>query len=102
MPAQLTAVATRQLRAILSYVATENPAAASRIAARIEELRMLLGDNPNMGYKLPHGRLRRFPLRPYPYLIYFEVTKGEARIVRIRHAARYRPAFHERRRPFIR
>jgi len=102
MPAPLTAIAARQLRAILSHVASENPAAASRIAARLDELRMLLGENPHMGYKLPSGRLRRFPLRPFPYLIYFEVRNGEARIVRIRHAARYRPAFHERPRAFIR
>ena len=78
----------------------ENPAAAERIAARIDEIRDFLGRNPHAGYRLPHSRLRRFPVRPFPYLIYFEVSGQTVRIIRIRHAAQYRRAFHEEVIPF--
>jgi toxin ParE1/3/4 len=98
----LTKVAVRQLEAILAYVAAQNPSAAQRIAARVEEIKEFLNANPHAGYKLPRGRLRRFPVRPFPYLIYFEVSGQTVRIVRIRHAARYRRAFHEATRPFAR
>jgi len=69
---------------------------------RVEEVSQFLADNPGAGFKLPHRRLRRFPVRPYPYLIYFERAKHAIRIVRIRHAARYRPAFHEQPHAFVR
>lgn len=95
MQVRLTTVATRQLEAILAYVAAENPAAARRIADRIDEIREFLSRNPHAGYRLPRGRLRRFAVRPFPYLIYYEISGQTVRIIRIRHAARYRRAFHE-------
>jgi len=98
----LTKVATRQLEAILAYVAAENPMAAQRIVARVEQVRDFLSRNPHAGYKLPHGRLRRFPLRPFPYLLYFEVCGETVHIIRVRHSARYRRAFHEAELPFER
>jgi plasmid stabilization system protein ParE len=79
----------------MAHVAVDNPAAAKRIAERVDEVRSFLSENPNAGYKLPHSRLRRFPIGPFPYLMYFRSSKYEVRIIRIRHAARYRPAFHE-------
>jgi plasmid stabilization system protein ParE len=41
-------------------------------------------------------------LRPFPYLIYFEVSGQTVRIVRVRHSAQYRRAFHEPALPFQR
>jgi plasmid stabilization system protein ParE len=61
-----------------------------------------LGENPGAGYKLPHGRLRRFTVRPFPYLIYYEVFGETVRIVRVRHAAQFRKAFHDAAREFQR
>jgi plasmid stabilization system protein ParE len=95
MRVYLTKGATRQLRAILAYIASENPPAAQMLVLRIEEIQSLLSENPGVGYKLPRSGLRRFPVRPYPYLIYYEVAGQSVRIVRIRHSARYRPAFHD-------
>jgi plasmid stabilization system protein ParE len=96
----LTKPAVRQLAAILAHIAAENPTAAKRFADRIGEIKHFLSANPNSGFMLPHGRLRRFPVHPYPYLIYFETSAHAVRIVRIRHAARYRRAFHEPARAF--
>ena len=93
--------ARAQLRTIYDCIARDNEIAAHAVVARVEYLASLLGRHPHMGFKLPRGRLRRFPARPYPYLIYFEWADDFVRIIRIRHASRYRPAFHDLPRPFV-
>lgn len=95
MMVRLTKIATRQLRGILAYVSADNPLAADKIVARMEEIQDFLSANPYAGRILSHGRLRRFPVRPFPYLIYYEVSGETVRILRIRHAAQFRKAFHE-------
>ena len=95
MPVTFTPGARKQLAAIHDYIARENEAAARAVVVRVEAVAGILGANPHVGYKLPRGRLRRFPVHLYPYLIYYEVTRSDVRILRIRHAARYRAAFHE-------
>jgi toxin ParE1/3/4 len=87
--------ARAQLKEIYDYIARDNERAARNVIARVEAVANFLAHNPEAGYKLPHGRLRRFPVQPFPYLIYFEVSGQTVRIVRIRHAARYRRAFHD-------
>ena len=92
--------ARAQLRAIYDDVAKDNEPAARAIIARAEEIAALLGGNPRIGRKLPHSRLRRFPLKPYPYLIYYEVAGRFVRIIRVRHVARRPATFHEPAPPF--
>jgi len=94
--------ARAQLRAIHDHIAKDNPIAARAVVARAEEIAELLGRNPDIGRKLPHGRLRRFPVKPYPYLIYYEVAGQFVRIICVRYAARRRPTFHEPAPPFAR
>ena len=55
----------------------------------------MLADHPRIGRKISGGRLRRLPVTPYPYIIYYEVSGQTVRIARVRHAARYRRAFRE-------
>jgi plasmid stabilization system protein ParE len=95
MKVSLTKGATRQLQAIFAYTADENPIVAARIVERVVELRTLLGENPYVGRKLPHRRLRWFPLTPFPYLVYYEISGQTVRIVRIWHMRRRRSALHE-------
>jgi plasmid stabilization system protein ParE len=95
MRVHFTAAATRQLRAIFNYIAADNQGAAQRVLERILIVGNGLADNPYMGRKVPRSRLRRFPVNPYPYLIYYEIAGDTVRIIRIRHAARYRAAFQE-------
>lgn len=101
MRVHLTKAATRQLQAIFAYVFEENPAAAQRIVTRVEELRALLAQNPDIGRKLPRRRLRWFPLTPFPYIVYYEASGQAVRIVRIWHARRRRAALHEPAMPFV-
>lgn len=96
-----TPVSRAQMKAIFDSIAHDDERAARAVIARIEHIAQLLGRYPHMGFKLRRARLRRFPVRPYPYLIYFEVKGEEMRIVRIRHAARKRAAFHDLARPFV-
>jgi len=102
MRVTLTRVATRQLQAIFAYTADENPIAAQRVVERVEEIRRLLSENAEIGRKLQQRRLRWFPLTPFPYLIYYEVSGQTVRIVRIWHASRRRSALHEHLQPFRR
>jgi plasmid stabilization system protein ParE len=93
--------ARTQLKSIYDHIAKDNEIAAHAVIARIEHLANLLGEYPDMGFELPRRRLRRFPAHPYPYPIYFEVADDAVRIVRVRHAAHKRAAFHDLARPFV-
>jgi toxin ParE1/3/4 len=101
MRVYLTRAATRQVDAILRYLAAENPPAAQKFVERIEEMRKLLREHPGIGRRIPRRRLRRFPLHPFPYLIYYEISGRTVRIVRVWHSARKRAAFHDLARPFV-
>jgi toxin ParE1/3/4 len=87
--------ARKQLKGIYDFIAQDNETAARAVVARVEQIAMLLGANPRMGRKLPRGRLRRFPVHPFPYLIYYEIRGKDLRIIRVRHAARFRRALHD-------
>lgn len=93
--------ARAQLRAIHDYIARDDKVAARALIARVEYVASLLGGNPNFGRKMQNSRLRRFPVRPYPYLIFYEVAGDIVRIIRVRHAAR-RPTLHEPAAEFVR
>lgn len=56
-----------QLREIHDYIAKDNEVAARAVIARVEVVADFLGENPDAGWRLPRGRVRRFPVRPYPY-----------------------------------
>ncbi|MBS0274436.1 MAG: type II toxin-antitoxin system RelE/ParE family toxin [Proteobacteria bacterium] len=88
------------MQGIYGYIARDNENAAENLRARIESLAEKLRDQPYMGQKLPGSTRRRFPVAPYPYLIYYDVVGNTVRILRIRHAARYRAAFQEPARAF--
>jgi toxin ParE1/3/4 len=100
MRVYLTRAATRQVDAILVHLNSENPAAARKFVNRMEEIRQLLLSHPDIGRKIPRRRLRRFPLHPFPYLIYYEMRGQAVRIVRVWHCARKSAAFHDLPRPF--
>ena len=51
MRVYLTKGATRQLRTIPAYIASENPSAAQMLVLRIEEIQSLLSENPGVGFQ---------------------------------------------------
>jgi addiction module RelE/StbE family toxin len=83
--------AVRDLDAISAFIARENPRAASRVIARIDELTSRLGEHPGMGRETELPPTRVFPVPDFPYLIFYAARgDGEVRILRVRHAARQR------------
>ena len=84
--------ATTQLEAIFSYIAKDNPRAAAKVVARIEEVADLLGDFPETGQPASREpRLRWIAVPRTPYLIFYTILRGRTvRIVRVIHGARQR------------
>jgi toxin ParE1/3/4 len=86
--------ARAQLRAIHDHISRDNKFAARAVIARVEQVAALIGENPDIGRELPRGRLRRVPVRPYPYLLFYEVAGSVVRIVRVWRMTR-RPTLHD-------
>jgi toxin ParE1/3/4 len=81
--------ALADLEEIFSYIATDNPPAAARLVARIEETVARIGDSPQIGQRTKNPSFRRLPVGDY--LIVYEVGKTEVIIHYVRHGARRRP-----------
>jgi toxin ParE1/3/4 len=81
--------ALADLDEIFAYVAQDNPPAAARLAARIEDVAARIAETPYMGETTRKSNFRRFPVGNY--LIVYEVGQDEVVIHYIRHGARQRP-----------
>ena len=55
---------------------------------RLRDIEHLLAQFPNAGQPTRLSWLRRFALRPYPYLVFYEATAAEIIIHSVWHAAR--------------
>jgi toxin ParE1/3/4 len=65
--------ALSDLDEIFSYIAADNPQAASRIVARVEEMAARIAAFPHIGQTTRNPRFRRFPVGKY--LIVYEVGR---------------------------
>jgi toxin ParE1/3/4 len=83
-----TLPALADLNAILDYIATESPQGALRVQQRLKIMIGMLPDHPKIGSRTHDPVIRRLTARPYPYLIFYEVTETEIIIHAVRHAAR--------------
>ena len=81
--------AVSDLDKIFRHTATDNPDAAYRLVARIEEVAALIAALPHLGQKTSNPRFRRYPVGKY--LIVYQVREDEVVINYIRHGARLRP-----------
>jgi plasmid stabilization system protein ParE len=86
--------ARAQLGEIHEYVALENLFSANAIVMRVETIADLLSKNPRLGRVISPSGVRAFPVRPYPYVIYYRI-RSDVEILRVRHAARRRLQFHD-------
>jgi plasmid stabilization system protein ParE len=81
--------ADADLRHIAVYVATDNPAAARELVARIQERIRTLADFPAQGR--PVSRQRRvLAIAGTPYLAFYRIAKGEVIVLRVRHGKQLR------------
>ncbi|MCJ2139250.1 type II toxin-antitoxin system RelE/ParE family toxin [Methylobacterium sp. E-066] len=73
---------------MLSEIAQASPQGARRVQGRIQAVLDFLLDQPRSGRLTSLGNLRRIPVQPYPYIIFYEVSEDGVVIIGIRHGAR--------------
>ena len=88
MRVRYTARARSDLAAILQYIDERSPQGARNVKRAIKITTELIGLHPEMGRRASVRETRVLSAGRYPYLVYWSIEAGEARIVHIRHAAR--------------
>jgi plasmid stabilization system protein ParE len=88
MRLRYTLPALADLTSILDYVVDRSPQGAERIQTRIRSVTDLLLRYPLAGAITDDPAIRRMTTKPYPYLIFYEVTDAEIIIHAVRHGAR--------------
>ena len=88
MRLRYTLPALADLSAILDYIAAHSPRGARQVQARIKVLTDLLLLHPHIGRRTSDPAIRRMPMTPHPYLLFYEATETEIIIHGVRHAAR--------------
>jgi plasmid stabilization system protein ParE len=80
-----------QIERALDYIEAESPQGANRMRERIRTLFLLLAQHPQAGQATDLPGVRRLPVSPHPYLIFYRVTDDEVIVQRIRHTSRRPP-----------
>jgi plasmid stabilization system protein ParE len=88
MRLRYTRPALADLASILQYVAERSPQGAAKIQARIRAIADLLLRYPLIGAVTEEPTVRRITTTPYPYLIFYEITREEIIVHAVRHGAR--------------
>jgi toxin ParE1/3/4 len=83
-----TPLARADIAEIYAYIASSNPAAATKVVQRIREAAGNLAEQPRLGHKTHLAEIRSFPVTPYSYVIYYAARNQE---LAIRHGARAAP-----------
>lgn len=90
MNVRFTRKALADLDQLQSFIAAENPAAASRLVTRLLELSWALGDNPKEGRRTDEPSIHVLIAPHVNYLIFYRIAAAEIQILHIRHTARSR------------
>jgi toxin ParE1/3/4 len=80
--------ATRQIEAIIAYIARESPQGARRVRARLQTVTGLLIEQPYLGHVTDLAGVRRLLVTPFPYVIFYRITEDAVIIQRVRHTSR--------------
>ncbi|MBV9991826.1 MAG: type II toxin-antitoxin system RelE/ParE family toxin [Alphaproteobacteria bacterium] len=87
--------ARSQLKDIHARIALGDAIMARAFILRVEEAADTLARDPEAGRPVPRRDLRRFPLTPYPYSLYYKLDGGEVRVLSVLSDAGTVPRFHE-------
>lgn len=90
MRVRLTATAAAEVDDILTFLKGENPTAARRVAAKLEDTLGHLQRFPYSASATDDPEVRMAIVGRYPYLIFYTITDDELVIRNVRHAARRR------------
>jgi toxin ParE1/3/4 len=89
MKVRFTATAELEISEILSFIATDNPPAAVRVASQVDHTISLIAKFPRIGRTKHRGLVRMLPVRHYPqYLLFYVIEDEEIVILNLRHARR--------------
>lgn len=86
-----TEPARQDLRALFTYIAEENPHAAKRLLAEIQERVVLLQDNPQLGRVGRVDGTRELVLKGTHYILPYRVKAQQIQILAVFHTARAWP-----------
>jgi toxin ParE1/3/4 len=96
------AVIADDLPSIYAFVAKDDPAAAERLLAAIEDTFAQLAIHPEIGVVYPtrdprFRAVRMLPVHPFAtYLVFYRVTSEAVRILYVVHGARHLPRLFRR------
>lgn len=88
MRVAFAAAAKRDLKAIVNYIAQDNPVAAAKVFDAVSAVAARLADFPEMGHA---GRLpdtRELVVAGLPYVIVYHVARDVVTIIAVFHGAR--------------
>ena len=83
--------ATRDLDEIRSYIAADNPRAASEVAKRLAATFNLIASRPEVGRPTKWPGVREWSVPGLPYVIPYRIRPGVIDIFRVWHTSRNRP-----------
>jgi plasmid stabilization system protein ParE len=86
--------ARAQLRDIHAHMALDDAITAQAFMLRVEEAVDIIARDPAVGRVISRRGVRRFPLTPYPYFIYYKPADA-IQILSVLHDTRPVPRFHE-------
>ncbi len=90
MNVRFTSRSLHQIEDILSFIYSNSPQGAAKVAARLDEILELLKRQPHVGRRTDRAGIRRLTLSPYPYVLFYRVTGADTDIIvlRVLHASR--------------
>jgi plasmid stabilization system protein ParE len=83
-----TPSALKQIDDAIDYIGQQSPDGAVHVAKRLNDIINMLSAQPMAGPPTSRGNIRRFVVTPYPYCIYYRLTKTDLVIIGIRHTSR--------------
>jgi toxin ParE1/3/4 len=84
----LTREASADLENVLSHIAANNPAAAARVAARIDRTLSIVGDFPGAGRLDPDSGAREWLVNGLPLIIIYMIQPDFVEVIGVFHTSR--------------
>ena len=92
MKIRFTRNATTEIDEIFSYIARENPSAATTVVREIDRTIARLARYPELGHQKYKGNVRMLPVARFrQYLVFYTIEAREVVILSVRHGARRPP-----------
>ncbi|WP_205909109.1 type II toxin-antitoxin system RelE/ParE family toxin [Neorhizobium lilium] len=88
MKLRYTPRALREVKRAISYIGERSPEGARSVAERLNGILIFLQEHPFAGTSNSYKGTRHFFMKPYPYVVHYQVVGAEVVILRFRHTSR--------------